>query len=214
MPILIKPEDLNSNYLIDERFNNYIFEVIADVENKPDNIDLLRYQVDNFIIIKLQNNQNNSLLSTIRLKIENINGQNYYVVNKVNSIIKKMGYAKFLYEYCFTNLNLPVISDNIQTRPGSYNLWKSFLINPNEKYEILIFNTETNNKMKYSTRNFNDYKIWGWDGDFINLAQEDPKFLYDALKYGDLNSELYAFLNSNIDKVKDRKNIRLLSKKK
>lgn len=214
MPILIKPEDLNNNYLLNDRFVDHIFFRINDVANCPENTTLLKCELKSSVIIKLNRNEDNALLAIIRLKIENIHGEDYFKIDKVSSIVRKKGYAKFLYEYCFLNLELSVISDRIQTKPGSADLWKSFLNSHNELYEILIFNTETNNKMKYSTRNFNDYKIWGWYEDFLELAKEDPKFLYDALKYGDLNSELYTFLNSNIDKVKNRENIRLLGSKR
>lgn len=213
MPLLIPPKSLSSGYLINDDYKKLSFEEI-EYKDLDSNLKLMFSEDSKYKYFRLDNLEGQKL-SLIRLKPIEINNKKFYTIDKSKSFIQGKGYAIYLYEYVFVNMVLPVISDKTQTKPGSSNLWKKFLKRQKEKnYEIFVFNTTTNKISPYSTRNFNDYRIWGWFEDFTDMAKQDPKFLDDALKYNDISKELYTFLNSNIKKVKDRSNILLFAQQK
>lgn len=216
MPLLVSPHELNDGYLLNQTYHNLRFNQIkkmSDTTSIPINTIISRSNHSHFIYLRLDNLQNETL-SILRLKKVSINNEDYYEANKSLSFKKRKGYSKCLYEYAFYNLDLPIITDSTQTKAGSSDLWKKFQQNQdNSGYEIIVFNTKTNNKSKLISRNYNDYDIWGWHSDFTEMAKEDPKFLHDAVNEGDMDLKLYQFLNKNIKKVRDRSHIRLIAKK-
>lgn len=214
MPNLISSEDLSEGYLINDDYKKMTFVKVPDVSKiEIDSGKVITSASKNGYLYYRLENEDGFELSLVRLKKEVINNKEFYSVDKSRSFIKGKGYAIPLYEYSFCYLELPVISDSMQTKPGSSNLWKKFkerqIIS---SYEIRVFNTETDHTNVFTNRNYNDYDVWGWDPDFIQMVKDDPDFLDEALKYKNINTELYRFINSNINKIRDRKKIRLIGK--
>lgn len=216
MPLLVSPHELNDGYLRNQTYDNLIFEQIQEMVEftfVPENTRIFRSDHINFVYLRLDSFLDETL-SILRLKRISINDEEYYEANKSLSLVKRKGYSKCLYEYAIRNLDFPIITDSTHTKPGSSDLWKKFQQNQDTSgYEILVFNTKTNHKSKFIQRNYNDYDIWGWHEDFTYMAREDPKFLQDAVKAGDMNLELYQFLNNDIKKIRDRSHIRLIARR-
>ncbi|PVW12853.1 hypothetical protein [Marixanthomonas spongiae] len=216
MPLLVSKRELNSNYLINNTYENLAFKPVTKIANItfiPPKTKIKFSNYNNWVYLKLDSS-NNETLSVLRLKKIILNKEKFYEANKSISFKKRKGYAQCLYEYAFQNLDLPIICDGIQTKPGSSDLWLKFQKRQDEYgYEIVVFNTQTNHKSKFIRRNYNEYDIWGWYADFTDMAKNIPKFLEDAVSEGDMELELYQFLKKNINKVKDRSHIRLIGRK-
>ncbi|HNW74276.1 MAG TPA: hypothetical protein PKN44_11670 [Bacteroidales bacterium] len=217
MPNLITVQDLSPGYLINDDYRNLTFNDVKHSEllELPVDLSIQKARRPHYLYLKLKKAGTNDDLSLLRLKKIVIHNDTYYSVDKSNSFIKGKGYAQYLYEYSFIYLKYPVISDKTQTMPGSAKLWKKFHENQNSKhYTLYIINENTYTISPYINRNFNDYDIWGWHPDFINLLRTYPEMLEDGLKDGDLSEELYHYLNDGWNKVKDRAHIRLIGRKK
>lgn len=179
MPNLFSPADLSEGYLFNDEFDALTFTKVSDttlIELEED-LSILIATNEEYTFLKLEEKENN-MLCVLRLKLISIQAQNYYSVDKSHSIEKGKGYAVPLYEYSFCYLDSPIVSDKIQTMPGSSKLWKKFQKKQHEsEYEINVFNTETNNQGRYLTRNYNDYDIWGWSKENIQIFREAPDFV-------------------------------------
>lgn len=216
MPLLVSPCELNDSYLIDDNYDNLVFVNIDSIDTNiemPDDLLIKSATDNNYFYLRLDNN-NGKKLSIIRLKKLEINNEKYFAICMSLSFIKGQGYARILYEYAFLNLDLPILSDKTNTKRGSSDLWTKLQKRQNlYGYEILVFNTQTQHKGKFIRKNYNDYDIWGWHLDFLEMAKEDPLFLDTSLNDGDIDIGLYNFLTKNINKVKNRTHIRLIGTK-
>lgn len=189
MPNLFSPADLNEGYLFNKEFDALTFTKVDDVALIKLEEDLSVYKAINkdYIFLKLEGNDN-KCLCVLRLKLKNVNGVNYYSVDKSHSFEKGKGYAVPLYEYAFCYFDLPIISDEIQTMPGSSKLWKKLQKKQDEsEYEIYVFNTQTNHHGLYLTRNYNVYDIWGWPKENVEIFKEAPDFIETMTEFANFN---------------------------
>lgn len=216
MPLLVHPDSLSRGYLDIQQISKLD---LIDIE-KPllievsEEVVIKECLLDNCRCFILQNNEN-YIVSIIRLIKKVINNEEFYLIDKSKSFVERKGYATILYEYCFCYCDLPVISGSLQTKPGSSDLWKMFQKKQeNSNYEILVFNTQTNHKGIFITRHYSDYDVWGWYMDFIEMAKSDPSYLEESLKYKDLSIELFDFLSRDINKIRNRDHILLIGKKR
>ncbi len=217
MPQLISPHSLSRGYLDINSLPIHNFTIIEDANliEKPESLVIKEYKEPSSIYYILTDLVNDYILSIMRLKKINLNNELYYKIDKSKSFIERQGYATVLYEYAFCHCNLPIISDKIQTKPGSSDLWKKFQKKQEQSnYEILVLNVETNHKGLFTTRDYSDYRVWGWDMDFIALIEDTPDLLYDALDQKDISKELFLFINNNPNRIRNRENILLIGRKK
>jgi len=227
MPNLISPNELEFQSFLDDYFYHYlIFNLIFTNQN----FNIFEANDNDYRYFKLQNLEGD-LLCAIRLKSIDFHGTNFYCINKSKSIIEGKGNATFLYEYCFNNLGIPIISDNRQTKAGSSDLW-SKLIKKNRNYQIFRYYTDSNIYVELNS-GFDPYLVWGLDNLQMIAQFETPEYIYEDLDYdGDFeNPEVedilefdYPYISASEDihplliqfikkgKVKDRYNVRLVVK--
>jgi hypothetical protein len=121
-----------------------------------------------------------------------------------------------LYKYIITKSLIPVISDNLNTYPGSKDVWEflRFKWRP-INYQIGFINLN-NDKLYKWDKNTEEHNIWGMSKIFISdMAELDDENLFEnMLVYGDLSKKHFEFLNSNRTFLKDREMIRLYAFKK
>lgn len=244
MPNLISPGDLVTGYLIDDYYRYYLkFYKVRKTNliqldhglriSKASDSDYLYYRLETTSLKEL---------SIIRLQEIKVLDEKYYIVDKSHSFEKGNGYAIPIYEYAFSYLKYPVISDKTQTKAGSSNLWKKFQLRQvNANYEINILNTNTQHIGLYESRNYNDYDIWGLpqrqidlyniNGDILspenalglneleyseNLyefeIEDDEDFLFNELP--PMHPKLKEFIINGKKKIKDREHIRLIGQAK
>lgn len=217
MPQLTTPNTLVSGYLDVESLNIREFDTVEeyDLIIIPDNVVLKKCLKGEFLIYALTDINENYFLAILRLKKIIINEVEYYQINKSKAFIQRKGYATILYEYAFCYSSLPIISDKIQTKPGSSELWKTFQKKQETKpYEILVLNTNVNTERLFTARDYSDYDIWGWDEDFLALSKEIPDLLFTAYEDNNLSKELYDYILEGIrlNKIKNKKHIYLIGK--
>lgn len=175
MPNLISPNELEFQSLIDDYLTNYLFFNLLYVN---ESIRILEANDIHYKYLKLEN-QENEFLSVVRLKIVDFYNERFYCINKSKSIILNQGYATILYEYCFNNLNLPIISDCTQTKGGSSDLWNN-LINKNRNYQIFRYYTNTNKYIELK-KGYDPYLVWGIEN--TEILAETPQYIYEDLDY-------------------------------
>lgn len=152
---------------------------------------------------------NNETLSKLRLIKSKIVDQVFYKVSKVHSTEKMKGYAHCLYRNAIEYLDYPIISDNVLTLPGSYNIWQK-LINDYKRDEVNVKIIDTIKKqekdynMKYART-----QIWGFDEDFIGFIKDDISILDEAHYNKEVSNELFIYLRDNYKKIRDRRHILL-----
>jgi len=108
-----------------ESDNHIVYETFPDlthIESPEKTISLIGYGVDNSYIYFRLLDENEELLSLLKLHRRNYCGQNYYQIHKIGSIKKHHGYATYLYNLAVRHCGFPLISDTYLTRPGSYNI--------------------------------------------------------------------------------------------
>ncbi|MFL0163256.1 hypothetical protein [Aquirufa salirivi] len=219
MPNLISRNDFEPETFIDYYFkNNLNFSYQFPINN----LKIFKAIDDDYTYLKLTD-EKNELLSAIRLKATTFFKTEFYCISKSKSIFEGKGYATILYEYCFNNLDLPIISDKYQTKKGSSDLWLK-LINKNRSYRIYLYYTKTNKYVELS-KGFNQYMVWGQDKpkfDESPINYDNPGFEpfdfsideledIDSIYPGPINLELISFTKNK--QIKNRINVRIVVKR-
>lgn len=195
MPNLISPNEIDVETFVDEYllnilvFTNVLDTSLIEIEN---DCQIKEANDNNYKYIKLTKNDTENL-SIIRLEIHLFNNKDYYLINKSYSFIQQKGYGTTLYEYCFCHLDLPIISDKVQTKAGSSNLWRKLLRKQNKNYEIFIYN-ETKNTEKRLSTSLSDYATWGVENEIIEIFKETAEIssdLFDTNVFDGIDDELY-----------------------
>ena len=242
MPNLISPGEIDTATLLDDYFHNHLnFNVVEDTAKIDINENLIIHKaVDNsFMYFKLTK-ITNELLSVIRLEKVTIYNNVYYKVNKSHSTIQQKGYGTNLYEYCLCYLELPLVSDKIQTKAGSSNLWFNLIKSKNIYFKIYKLDLEDKKLRKLNSRT-SKYSIWGIEenalkkfkkgsnyeyfedfendfNDYTNLFEFDyPEYNSTEEKF--INPQLEKFIKNGLrnkknhkEKIKNRKTILLVGK--
>jgi hypothetical protein len=123
-------------------------------------------------------------LAIIRLVGRNINGRIYHQISKSYSLIQQKGYGEVLYENCLKFHSESIISDNLNTLPGSFNLWKKII----NKNSIDVYRFDTFNKRQSKIRlPIDDFLIWGVDESFLEAIQSTP---WDSVTFNEFSEEI------------------------
>ncbi|OXA84861.1 hypothetical protein [Flavobacterium hercynium] len=199
MPNLVSPREVDTATLLDNYFYDYlVFNEVLDTKkiDLHDNTLIIHIAVDvNFTYIKLTN-LDAELLSVVRLEIVKIFNVDYYKVNKSHSVIQQKGYGTKLYEYCLCYLDLPLISDKIQTKAGSSNLW--FNLIKSKKFKIYKLDLKTQKIRKLNPKS-SKYSIWGVDESVFENFKNVSKLDFQEQEYEDIedynndNNDLFEF---------------------
>lgn len=169
----------------------------------------------------------------MRLIERKIGRKIYHQICKSYSLVQNKGFGEILYEGCMKIHPNDIISDSINTLPGSYNLWKKIINKKNITVYKLDVNSNRSYKLKTST---SDFSIWGIDPAFLDTIKNTP---WDTVVFEDNSGEIddeiddcfvdYLTENDTVertilsdfivralqkkDKLKDRSNTLLLVKK-
>lgn len=207
MPNLISPREIDTATLLDDYFHNLLdFKEVLNTEkiNLDDSLIIYQAQDYNFNYIKLTNLET-ELLSVIRLERVTFFNIDYFKVNKSHSIIQGKGYGTTLYEYCLCYLDLPLISDKIQTKAGSSNLW--FNLIKSKKFKIYKLDLKTE-KLRKLTSKLSKYSIWGVDNNAIKKFKKVSKVDFQEQEYEYIedynndNDDLFEFDYPNYNEEK------------
>ncbi|WP_029273316.1 hypothetical protein [Flavobacterium sp. KJJ] len=224
MPNLFSPSEIEYQSFLDDYFySRLIFKRI----NQINQLILLEASDSDFRYFKLIDSQQN-FLSALRLQLISFHNTKFYCINKSKSKVENRGYATLLYEFCFMTLDIPIISDQTQTKGGSSDLWNKLILKKRQ-YKIFSYNIKTNKYIELDHK-FNPYLIWGIDDQKLLAQLETPEILFDddlLNDSNDLDDNLdtdYSFFNDinyfdlrllnflKKGKIKDRKNVRLVAK--
>ncbi|MCO6164498.1 hypothetical protein [Flavobacterium sp. NRK F7] len=176
-------------------------------------------------------------LAILKLSTVTYGNKSYYQINKSFSLIPQKGYGLTIYNFCFQFHNGDILSDHINTLPGSFNLWKKLL--KNEKISAKRLDTKNNKKLNLNINK--EFLIWGISEDYLEAINETPwqavifekeyenteyigdesedDFFVDYLSMNDkiertiLSDYIVKALKNN-KKIKDRHNILILIEKK
>lgn len=100
------------------------------------------------------------------------NNRIYCEISNVEILNRRKGFCSFLYKYIIATSKIPVISDNLNTLPGSMDVWKSLRFDWNPKnYRISYINLLNAKVYKWNKRT-EDHNIWGMSKDFIADMEE------------------------------------------
>lgn len=143
-----------------------------------------------------------AILKLIGITIEN---KLFYQINKSFSLIPQKGYGVILYNLCFQIHNGDIVSDHINTLPGSFNLWKKIL--KNENIIAKRFDIRNNKKLRLDINK--EFLIWGISDSYYEAIYETPwqavifENEYDDLEYigNEDDDEIYVDYLSMSDKV-------------
>lgn len=170
MPNLISSVNFSEYYTPDiTRYYDFI-------EYKIDNPNLkLKYVQSNLngeeIHIYLLTDIEENHLSVLRLIEKSINGRTFHQISKSYSIISQKGYGEILYRYCFNIHDVNIISDNLNTLPGSFNLWRKIINKKN--LNVLKYDISKNRTSQISLP-LDEFLIWGINEYFLEAILETP----------------------------------------
>lgn len=170
MPNLVSSVDVSEYYTPD--INLYYQFDECEIDNPDYKLKYVQSKLNGEQIhIYLLTDKNENHLSVLRLVEKDIKDKVYHQINKSYSIIPQKGYGEILYHYCFQIHNVSIISDNLNTLPGSFNLWRKIIKkqNPNV-YKIDI----KNNRSSKLNLPLNEFLIWGVNDDFLEAIMETP----------------------------------------
>lgn len=217
LPNLCNINNLRPGYI--DRGNVLELEYV-NAPRTNDNVNIpntktVKINTDGDTIIKLIDDNTDELLSLMRLVPYNVNGDEYYKVDKVKAFVRGQSNGIHLYKYCIYELDKPLISDKIQTLPGSVTLWKKMKDQSlDENFGIYVLNENTGRKVLFKRPYvFTDYEVWGWDRDFIPFFRKNPEFIKDAYQDGDISKLQLEYLKSEPRKIKDRSHIKLIAQR-
>jgi len=191
MPNLISYIDTSEYY--HEQIRDY-YEFI-EVEIAELNFKLFHFEgIDkgSNIHLYLLTDSNENNLAILRLAEITLHGKIYYQICKSYAVISQKGYGEQLYNLCFSLHKDQLVSDHINTFPGSFNLWKKIL----RKNDRTAIRYDSKNNRKYKMNLKNEFLIWGVPDNFLEIIRETEwqavifENEYEDLDYGD-NDEIY-----------------------
>lgn len=182
MPNLVSFIDSTDYYNVDIE-HHYKF---VDCKINDDNFKLkLSKIVINGIdaYLYLLTDKNDKHLSLVRLVEKIVSNKIYHQINKSFSIEVQKGYGQVLYKHIFDYNPVDIISDHINTLPGSFNLWKRLLS------QLTTYRLDTKNNRSYKVDAINDeFLIWGVEDDFLEVIKQTQ---WEAVVVENFDDEYY-----------------------
>jgi len=155
MPNIIDRNSVEVNSFIDFYFDNQLnFKEIEQNEKY-----CINYAEDFEYKYYLLCDSDNVRLSVIRFKINVVIGKNqYFQINKSYSWERDKGHGLYLYKYSIKHIGSSILSDKLQSRPGSFNIWKKLI--KDDEFDVKVINI--NNKRILGIKSdYDEYDIWG-----------------------------------------------------
>jgi predicted GNAT family N-acyltransferase len=212
MPNLYNPEKFNMFGFIKEikAIKNHFVLSTTNQTLPFNNVDV--YTTDTtapMVSIKVGTNEN-EIFGAMRLSHYTFRGADYKVIERVCTTEKHRsnGIMKLLYSHCL-ELGLNLMTGSTHTTFGSKDFWikaKEYF----PKKSMYVVNLSTQHKRLYTDQP--EHSIWGKepDEDFDIRDKDNKLYLLEGLRVSKvLSAEQFEYFNVNIDKLADRKNVRL-----
>lgn len=185
MPNLISYIDTSEYYHPDIRRYYEFEELIINLQNfKLFHFEGLEKETEMHLYLLTNSQEEN--LAILRLISVDLHGNIYYQICKSYSIIVQKGYGETLYNLCINIHNGSLLSDSINTLPGSYNLWKKIL-----KKNPYAIRYDIKNNRKFPIDLDDEFLIWGVPDSFLEVIYQTQweavifENEYDDLDYGE-----------------------------
>jgi len=154
MPIIIKGEDLNLDFLLQNSskgfFDDFIPTKVASRMHEVVKISSDRSS------LKLIDKYQKDLLSFVHGNITTYHNVEYFEITSAYSKLKKSGFLSYLFKVLVYELGYKVLSDSRHSSPGSKEFWQAQM--KRRDFTIYRLNLATNYKRKASR--FNENEIW------------------------------------------------------
>lgn len=215
MPNLLNIRQFNSGTIF--TLDAHVVYTISNPRLKsPEGVFLETGKFETSTFYRLQDFESETTQALLIARDTEYNGRLYHELSMVEVSNRRRGYCSFLYKYAITESDLPIISDKLQTLPGSVSVWKKLRFKWRQsKYEIGYIDLKAD-RIHVWNKNTQEHLIWGMPGNMLSDFEEfgDEDLYYDMLKGGDISQRHYDFLVQNKDYLKDRGHIRLYVGKK
>lgn len=166
MPNLVPFVDVSEYYHPDIRRYYQFVELKIDSEDfKLFHFEGIQNRIEIHLYLLTDNSENN--LSLLKLVEVTFHGVTYYQICKSYSIVTQEGYGETLYNLCFDLHRGNLISDHINTLPGSYNLWKKILRRAN----VAAIRYDAKNNRKFKLDIDDEFSIWGVPDSFLEIIK-------------------------------------------
>ena len=208
------PNLLAQNQLSPELYEMHVTEDLDYGDHEPYNFvrrqheDFLYAFKDNSIYIKLVDNVQGDIVSFVRLDSESHFGEEYKEIKLSYSKFPQRGYVRYIFSILLFDFEYHLMSDSLNTIPGSMNFWKK--IRHLENSECRVLNISTRYTRLYNTQA--DHLIWGLDDEYFVNGELNSLFVEDFWERKIINSDLYNFIVDNQKKISNRENLRLTIK--
>lgn len=205
------PNLLAQNQLSPDLYEMLISENLDYTDHEPQNFARRQYEdflyafKENSIYIKLVDNVQKDVVSFIKLETELHFNEEYKVIKLSYSRFPQRGHVRYIFSILLFDFAYHLMSDSLNTIPGSMNFWKKIRLLKNSECRIL--NILTRYSRKYQTQA--DHLIWGLDDEYFLNDELNALFVDHFWNRKVINSDLYEYILENQNKIKNRQHLRL-----
>ena len=208
------PNLLAQNQLSPELYKMLISEDLNYTDHEPQNF--VRRKNENFlyafkdksVYIKLFDNVQMDVVSFVKLETEIHYNEEYKVIKLSYSRFPQLGHVRYIFSILLFDFAYHLMSDSLNTIPGSMNFWKKIRTLDNSECRILDISTRYNRRYQKQS----DHLIWGLDEEYFLNGELNSMFVDDFWTRKIINADLYDYIIKNQKKLKNKENLRLTIK--
>ncbi len=208
------PNLLAQNQLSPELYEMLISEDLNYTDHEPQNF--VRRKNENFlyafkdksVYIKLFDNVQMDVVSFVKLETEIHYNEEYKVIKLSYSRFPQLGHVRYIFSILLFDFAYHLMSDSLNTIPGSMNFWKKIRTLDNSECRILDISTRYNRRYQKQS----DHLIWGLDEEYFLNGELNSMFVDDFWTRKIINADLYDYIIKNQKKLKNKENLRLTIK--
>lgn len=205
------PNLLAQNQLDPELFEMYVTEPLDYISHEPYNFvrkeheDFLFAFKGDSVFVKLVDNVQLDIVSFVRLDTEIHFDKEYKVIKLSYSKFPKRGHVRYIFSILLFDFDYNIMSDSLNTIPGSMNFWKK--IKQLENSECRLLNISTKYSRLYD--NQEDHLIWGLDDEYFINGELNSLLVEDFWERKIINSNLYKYIIDNQKTISNKESLRL-----
>lgn len=232
MPNLLPPFKLNYDYL-EKQYAGKKYKIYSPTKISSRKHEQIEISTDKSVF-RLKDKTQLDVVSLIVVKKKKFFGTELLEIQWTKSTMPRRKLLSYLFELLLIEFDYKILSDKDNTSPGSKEYWLS--LGRKKKYDLYIYNIETNFKRKYE--NVSEENIWGLTKDYfddINKSltdfidykifeeeiESDSEYEFEGFEDIDLEildasvatKEIYEFVKTYDRRITDKKDIRLLAQK-
>lgn len=208
------PNLLAQNQLSPDLYEMLISENLDYTDHEPQNFvrrqheDFLYAFKDKSVYIKLFDNVQMDVVSFVKLETEIHYNEEYKVIKLSYSRFPQRGHVRYIFSILLFDFAYHLMSDSLNTIPGSMNFWKKIRTLDNSECRVLDISTRYNRR--YQTQS--DHLIWGLDDEYFLNGELNSLFIDDFWTRKVINADLYQYIIENQKKLKNKEHLRLTIK--